>query len=195
MAKVLIVDDEKSIRRTLSEFLKTAGYEVETADDARRAFDLLQTGNFDVVVTDIILPGPSGVDLLHMIRKASLRVQVILMTGEPTVDTATEAIRSGAFDYLNKPVTRQPFCTPWPMRPEIKAIDDERERLAESNRSIGRSSNRLVDERTRDLSRALEDLKSAQERVIRQERLSALGQMASGIAHDFNNALMPIAGL
>jgi signal transduction histidine kinase len=177
------------------EFLKTAGYEVETAGDARRAFDLIQAGNFDVVVSDIILPGPSGVDLLHMIRKASLRVQVILMTGEPTVETASEAVRSDAFDYLNKPVTKEAILHAVANAAKIKAIDDERERLVEANCGYQQRLEQLVDERTRDLSKALEDLKGAQAHVIRQERLSALGQMASGIAHDFNNSLMPISGL
>jgi signal transduction histidine kinase len=195
MAKVLIVDDEKSIRRTLAEFLQAAGYEVETADDARRGFDLLQAGNFDVLVSDIILPGPSGVDLLQMIRKASLRVQVILMTGEPTVETASAAVRSGAFDYLNKPVTKEAILRAVGNAAKIKAIDDERQRLSDSNRDYQQRLEQLVDERTRDLSKALEDLKGAQAHLIRQERLSALGQMASGIAHDFNNALMPISGL
>ena len=89
MTRVLVVDDEKSIRMTLKEFLDEANYDVETAEDADVASQLLENEAFDVVVSDIILPRMSGVQLLQKIRQAAPDVQVIMMTGEPTADTAS----------------------------------------------------------------------------------------------------------
>jgi len=89
MTRVLVVDDEKSIRTSVQAFLRDAGYEVEIAVDAQSARELLAGGDYDVVVSDIILPGASGVTLLKAIRDASPDVQVIMMTGEPNVETAS----------------------------------------------------------------------------------------------------------
>jgi DNA-binding NtrC family response regulator len=102
-ARVLVVDDEKSIRVGLRAFLVAAGYCVDTAADAQEAFGLLEEHHFDVVVVDVVLPGISGLELLQGIGEAAHDAQVIMMTGQPTVDTAAEALRSGAFDYLTKP--------------------------------------------------------------------------------------------
>ena len=104
--KVLIVDDEKSIRITMRAFLNDAGYEVDTAEDVHTAIQLLKHGEYDIVVSDIIMPQDSGVTLLRHIRKTAPAVQVIMMTGEPDVNTASETIRLAASDYLSKPVTK-----------------------------------------------------------------------------------------
>ena len=85
--RILIVDDEKIIRVTLREFLREAGYAVEVAEDARTAQRLLEDGAFDVVVADIILPQMTGVELLHLIRQSTPRIQVVVMTGEHTFFT------------------------------------------------------------------------------------------------------------
>ena len=106
MAKVLIVDDERSIRETLSEFVKELGHEVFTAADAPEAIDVVDRSRPDVVVCDIVLPGPDGISVLEHIRRASIGAQVIMVTGEPTVETAADAVRQTAFDYLAKPVSR-----------------------------------------------------------------------------------------
>jgi len=100
MAKVLIVDDERSIRATLAEFVREDGHEVRTAETAMEALQLIQADPPDVVVTDVILPRMSGVELLGRIHERFPDVQVIMITGEPTVETAAEAVRRGAFDYL-----------------------------------------------------------------------------------------------
>ena len=103
MTRILVVDDENSIRISLREFLKDANYEVSVAEDAEKAIGMLEEDDFDVVLSDIILPRVTGVSLLKAIRETSPHVQVILMTGEPTVETASEAVRADAFDYLTKP--------------------------------------------------------------------------------------------
>ena len=130
VARVLVVDDEKSIRLTLRTFLQDRGYEVETADDATQAQALLSRDAYDVVVSDIILPGVSGVELLKAIRAAAPAAQVIMMTGEPAVETAAEAVRAGASDYLTKPVAKAAVLRSVANAIRLKAIDVVRPRAA-----------------------------------------------------------------
>jgi signal transduction histidine kinase len=134
MTRVLVVDDEQSIRITLQEFLSEAGYEAEAAEDVNGAQEKLRASAFDIVVSDIVLPRVSGVELLEAIRKESPRVLVIMMTGQPTVETAAAAVRAGAFDYLIKPVAKDVMLRCVANAAKLKATEDERLRLAEANR-------------------------------------------------------------
>ncbi len=155
-SKILVVDDEKSIRVTTSEFLKDEGYEVDVAEDAAVAKDMLIQKEFDVVLVDIIIPRVTGVDLLKSIKEASPQVQVIMMTGEPTVETASEAVRAGAFDYLTKPIEINQFLKVVGNAVKIKAIDNERRRLAEENLQYQENLEQLVDERTKELKNEID---------------------------------------
>ena len=148
MAKVLIVDDEKSIRRTLGEFLREAGYEVAEADDADSALAQLRAAAFDVVVTDIVLPRVTGVELLGLISAAAPDVQVVMMTGEPTVETATEALRLGAVDYLFKPITKAAILRVVTNAARIKLLEDTRRRLEAENQAHRENLERTVVQRT-----------------------------------------------
>ncbi len=195
MANILLVDDERSIRLTLGAFLREAGHTVEEAKDISPAEGLLAGEAFDMLISDVLLPGGSGVDLARTFRSALPSARVIMMTGQPTVETAAEGVRLGIADYLTKPVSKQAILRSVDHCLAIKALDDERLRLSEENRRHRDELEIRVAERTRKLEKALADLKAAQEQMIRQERLRALGQMVSGIAHDFNNILMPILGL
>lgn len=104
MALVLLVDDERSIRMTFSRALTEDHHEVITAESAEDAWGILRTRPIDVMVSDIIMPGMHGVALLEMLCGENVDVEVILMTGYPSAETAIRAIRAGAFDYLPKPV-------------------------------------------------------------------------------------------
>jgi len=131
MSRILIVDDEESIRLTLATFLSNAGYQVETAEDVPTALERLKDGNFDVVVSDIVMPRVTGVELLQTIRKESPRVQVIMMTGQPTIETAAATVRAGAFDYLFKPAPKDAILRCVANAAKLKATEDERARVAE----------------------------------------------------------------
>jgi len=105
MHTILIVEDEAVLRLTFARFLEEAGYAVESAENYHDAVAFVERDHFDVVVTDIVLGGETGIDILRHIREKSPETMVIMITGEPSVETATEAVRLGAFDYLSKPVT------------------------------------------------------------------------------------------
>ena len=102
--KVLVVDDEPTLLRSLTRSLTQAGYAVETAGDGATAVALLSHGDFDVVLSDISMPGMSGLELLAIVRERELDVPVIMVTGGPTVESAVEALQCGAVEYLTKPV-------------------------------------------------------------------------------------------
>lgn len=100
---VLVVDDEGAIRYSVSKTLQRAGYRVSEAASAEDALELVDTQDFDVVLTDIRMPGIDGVELLRLIKEKAPDSSVILMTGYASLGTAIEALRLGAHDYLIKP--------------------------------------------------------------------------------------------
>ncbi|MHB8521213.1 MAG: PAS domain-containing hybrid sensor histidine kinase/response regulator [Limisphaerales bacterium] len=151
MAKILIVDDEKSIRRTLSEFLRADGYEVTEAAEAEAALEQLQAAEFDVVVTDIIMPRVTGVELLRRIHNTAPHVQVVMMTGEPTVETAAASLRAGAADYLFKPITKDAILRVVGNAMKLKTLTDAKRRLEAENRAHQENLERLVEARTQKL--------------------------------------------
>jgi two-component system cell cycle sensor histidine kinase/response regulator CckA len=151
MPKVLIVDDERSIRRTLGEFLRQAGYDAVEAEDADVAMAHLRAGAFDVVVSDIVLPRVGGVELLRLIHDTAPEVQVVMMTGEPTVETAAEALRLGATDYLFKPISKAAILRATANAARIKSLEDTRRRLEAENQAHRENLERLVAERTAEL--------------------------------------------
>lgn len=102
--KILIADDEAALLRVTARALEAAGFDVSQARDGSQAVQLLAENTFEAVLTDLGMPGMSGIALLRAVRERDLEVPVLLMTGAPGVDSASEAIRYGASDYLIKPV-------------------------------------------------------------------------------------------
>lgn len=105
---ILIIDDEESLRITFQLFLQRDGYEqVLTASSFPEALDSIAANDFDLIISDIVLEGASGIDLLRRIRAMGVSCPVVMVTGYPNVDTASEAVRLGAFDYISKPVDKE----------------------------------------------------------------------------------------
>ena len=104
MTKLLVVDDEKNLRLVVQRELARQGYDVETADDGETAWDAMNQCDFDVLLCDINMPRLDGIGLLRRMReRLSNPPEVILLTGQATVETAIEAMKLGAYDYLTKP--------------------------------------------------------------------------------------------
>jgi EAL domain-containing protein (putative c-di-GMP-specific phosphodiesterase class I) len=101
---VLLVDDDPSVVRSLSRVLRARGYLTSIATNGQEAVHLVTQVDFDAILTDIAMPGMDGITLLREIRTHDLHVPVILVTGEPAVDTAVQALEYGALNYLTKPV-------------------------------------------------------------------------------------------
>jgi two-component system response regulator AtoC len=129
MRRVLVVDDEESLRLVVRSFLKRDGYEVEVAESGEDALRLLETFGPDFILTDVRMPKMGGLDLLSTLKAKGTAVTVIVMSAYGTVDLAIEAIKAGAYDYIQKP-----------FKPEELLLTlrkaEERETLRRENRAL-----------------------------------------------------------
>ncbi|MBN1945176.1 MAG: response regulator [Bradymonadales bacterium] len=125
MAQVLVVDDVRGARTTLSRMLQEAGHGVQSAESVQDAIEKLKQHTFDVMVADIIMPESSGLELLRCSAEIAPGLKVILLTGVPSVDSAAEAIRAHAFDYLVKPVDQETLVRSVTAAARYKLIEDE----------------------------------------------------------------------
>lgn len=103
MANILLVDDEKSIRKTLKEILEYEGYSVDEAQDGAEGWKLIQENEYDIVLLDIKMPKMDGLEVLEKVNQANPDLPVIMISGHGTLETAVEAVKKGAFDYVAKP--------------------------------------------------------------------------------------------
>jgi putative nucleotidyltransferase with HDIG domain len=149
MSKILIVDDEKSIRFTFSRFLTNIGHTVFTADNVEYALQVARENKPDMVLTDIVMPKYTGIELLKEFALIDDSVPVVIMTGEPSVKTATEALRHNAYDYLQKPIDKDKLLNTVKRVLEFKKVLDENEEYRTNLEG-------LVEDRTKSLSKAIE---------------------------------------
>ena len=101
---ILIVDDEASVRDSLYQWFKADGYRVDTADEANSALKKLQENPWDIILLDIKMPGMDGIELQHRIKQIDQNIVTIIITAYAAVDTAIQALKDGAFDYVTKPI-------------------------------------------------------------------------------------------
>ena len=124
-----MVDDEESLRFFLTRGLKKAGFAVEAAADGRAAIDRLAGVSFDVVLTDIVMPDVSGLEVLAAVHEMDKEAVVILMTAHGTVENAIDALRSGAFDYLTKPFEMKELLVTIERGLERRSVERENRKL------------------------------------------------------------------
>jgi len=103
IGRIMVVDDEENIREVLSNYLETLGYEVITASDGQNALEKFEAGAFDLIVSDLLMPNIDGLELLRKVREKDRDVVFLMITGYPSIETAVEAIKKGAYDYITKP--------------------------------------------------------------------------------------------
>ncbi len=103
LTRILVADDEESMRWVLSKALKRKGFTVDLAEDGRQALALIQENSYDLAILDIKMPGMSGLDLLDRIREMKSDLLVVIMTAEASMKNAVEAMKRGAYDYITKP--------------------------------------------------------------------------------------------
>ncbi|MCH2197653.1 MAG: sigma-54 dependent transcriptional regulator [Flavobacteriales bacterium] len=104
MAQILIIDDEASIRSSLREILEYEDYKVEEAENGKEGIQKIQDGKFDLIFCDIKMPGMDGIETLERIRLMEVETPVVMISGHGTVETAVEALRKGAWDFIEKPL-------------------------------------------------------------------------------------------
>ncbi|HET6559727.1 MAG TPA: sigma-54 dependent transcriptional regulator [Prolixibacteraceae bacterium] len=104
MSRILVIDDERSIRNTLKDILEFEKYKVDVAEDGFKALELIKTTDFDVILCDIKMPGMDGIEVLQKIEELKPDTPVVMISGHGNIDTAVESIKKGAFDFIEKPL-------------------------------------------------------------------------------------------
>ena len=130
--RVLLADDERAIAITLADDLRRVGFDVETASDGKEALARYRAGRFDVVVTDLNMPGMTGMELLDAIKRSETAAEVIIITGYGTIDSAVDAMRKGAFDYVLKPFNNDEILEKLRKIAEFRRLRSENEELREA---------------------------------------------------------------
>ena len=190
-ARVLIIDDEASNVRLLERILELAkvGHVCSTTD-SREALKLFINEQPDIVLLDLHMPHVDGFTIMAQIQSsvsAGEYLPVLVLTADITPETRHRALTLGAQDFLTKPFDHSEVLMRMRNLLENRFLHSE---LRLQNTSL----ETLVSRRTSELEQTLGRLKATQQQLVKQERLRALGMMASGIAHDFNNALMLVLG-
>ena len=111
-AKILVVDDEEIVLLSIKRILSKEGFQVETAQKANEGLEKARSGEFSLVITDLMMPEMNGIELMHAIKEAGVDVPFLMVTGYPTIKTAMQALRLGAVDYIPKPFTRVELTSP-----------------------------------------------------------------------------------
>ncbi len=167
MLHVLLVDDDPMLRRALVRTLQRKGYSaISTAESASAALETIEKDGPDVVISDMSMPGASGLDLLRAIRGRDLELPVIFLTGMPSVDTAARAVELGAFRYLTKPLAEG----------ELERALTDAARARDLARARGQTGGRVQLEQA--FRRALDALSMAYQPIVSAQSHEAIGYEA-----------------
>ncbi|MDI6786338.1 MAG: response regulator [bacterium] len=197
--RILYVDDEEDAREVFSDILKYKGYEVDTAKDGYEAIEKVKKKSYSVILTDIKMPGLSGIDMFKEIKKINLDLPILMITGYPRMETAVELMKLGAFAYISKPIELDKLYR------EIE-VAIEKEKLIIKNKELFHNlqkankelevANQKVVEYNKNLEKMVEEktkeLKESQKRLIQAEKSDAMSEMATAVAHELRNSLCSI---
>ena len=104
MARILVIDDEESIRNTLQEILEYEKYSVDLSEDGEQGLELVKKNDYNVILCDIKMPKMDGIDVLERVTRLQPDTPVIMISGHGNIDTAVESIKKGAYDFIEKPL-------------------------------------------------------------------------------------------
>ena len=190
-ANILMVDDDVGSTCLMANFLNRIGYtNLRALNDASGVFEAIETFAPDLLLLDLSMPGLSGFEILDVLRRnrqTEEQMPVLVLTGDSSAKNKRRALAAGATDLLVKPFDPSEVSMRiWNLlHARFLRLEIEKQNRCLEDR---------VHERTRELEKALENLRATQRQLVSRERLSAFGKMAGGIVHDFSNALMSVIG-
>lgn len=170
--RVLVADDEETLRGFLSDLLRGLGHQPETAADGREALERLKQESFDLLITDLVMPHMDGLELLRAAREMDPDLVAIVLTGRGTMETAIQAIRETAYDYVTKPFDLEEFTATIQRALEKARLIQANKQLVAELSQERESLKHRVREATADLAQKIADLK------ILNKRLSVLFDIA-----------------
>lgn len=188
---ILIVDDEEGIRYAYGRILDDAGFNTTAVSNGEDALALLEEKNFDAAIVDLVLKSSSGMSVLEYVKRTKLVLPVIIVTGQPSVESASEALRLEAFDYLVKPVKKRELERTIHKATAYKQLYDEKRSLELENERYRRNLEQLVNERTEQLLQANSEL----QKNVKASRLTEknLRQSEQQLRHIFEHSPMGAA--
>lgn len=211
--KILIIDDDENINKTLSDILNMKGYDPFTAANGTNGLDLLKQFSINLVVIDLGLPDMPGLNVLEKVKTYNPFIEVIILTGNASLDSAIEATNKGAFSYLTKPYDLDQLLlhirhalekqeaqeTIIRRNTELEKLNtmlstaniELTNEIAERKQAEERleESKKTLEGQNSKLEKAYADLRLAQMQSIQQEKMASIGQLASGMAHEINNPI------
>lgn len=130
-AHLLLVDDDPNTLASLSRAFRLAGHEATVCDNANRAVELMRAGNFDLILSDVVMPGKSGMELLDELKNAGVKTPVVLISGQANIEMAVKATRLGALDFLEKPLSTDKLLVTVENALRLARLEDENRELRE----------------------------------------------------------------
>jgi DNA-binding NtrC family response regulator len=128
-AHLLLVDDDPNTLASLSRAFRLAGHEATVCDNAGRALELLRTESFDLILSDVVMPGKSGLELLEDLKKAGVKTPIVLISGQANIEMAVRATKLGALDFLEKPLTTDKLLVTVENALRLSRLEDENREL------------------------------------------------------------------